>query len=190
VTAEPRAVPAPLVNLANALTTMRLLLVPVFGALVVASGMTDPAWRMAAWGAFTVASVTDLVDGWVARSLNQVTAFGKVADPIADKALIGTALLLLSWYELVPWWVTALILGREFGITALRLVVLRRGVIPASRGGKLKTLLQSVSIGWFLLPLPDHLAAPAPWVMYAALVVTLLTGADYVVRAVRLKRVP
>ena len=188
MTAEPRAVPAPLVNLANALTTMRLLLVPVFGALVVASGMTDPAWRMAAWGAFTVASVTDLVDGWVARSLNQVTAFGKVADPIADKALIGTALVLLSGYGVVPWWVTTLILVREIGITAMRFLVLRHGVIPASPGGKLKTMLQSIGIGWLLLPLPDALGDLGLWVVYAAMVVTVVTGVDYVVRAIRLSR--
>jgi CDP-diacylglycerol--glycerol-3-phosphate 3-phosphatidyltransferase len=178
----------PLVNIANALTTLRVLLVPVFGALVVVSELSDAGWRVAAAVAFAVASITDYIDGWLARRLNLVTSFGKVADPIADKALIGTALVLLSAYGAVPWWVTALILARELGITALRFLVLRRGVIPASQGGKVKTMLQSIGIGWLLLPLPEGIANVGLWIIYAAMVVTVLTGVDYVVRAVRLRR--
>jgi CDP-diacylglycerol--glycerol-3-phosphate 3-phosphatidyltransferase len=180
--------PIPLVNVANALTTLRVLLVPVFGALLVASEFTHPGWQIAATVVFAVASITDYVDGWIARRYNLVTSFGKVADPIADKALTGTALVLLSAHDVVPWWVTILILVREVGITLLRFLVLRHGVIPASPGGKLKTMLQSIGIGWLLLPLPDPLAEIGLWVIYAAMVVTVVTGIDYVIRAIRLSR--
>jgi CDP-diacylglycerol--glycerol-3-phosphate 3-phosphatidyltransferase len=178
----------PVVNIANALTTLRVLLVPVFGLFVVTGEMEHAGWRIAATIAFAVASITDYVDGWIARRRNLVTSFGKVADPIADKALIGTALVLLSGYGIVPWWVTTLILVREIGITAMRFLVLRHGVIPASPGGKLKTMLQSIGIGWLLLPLPDPLWTVGLWVVYAAMVVTVVTGIDYVVRAIRLSR--
>jgi CDP-diacylglycerol---glycerol-3-phosphate 3-phosphatidyltransferase len=180
--------PIPVLNIANGLTMLRVLLVPVFGAFLVASDLTDPGWLIAATIAFAVASITDYVDGWIARRRNLVTSFGKVADPIADKALIGTALVLLSAHDVVPWWVTGLILARELGITAMRFLVLRHGVIPASPGGKLKTMLQSIGIGWLLLPLPDALAEVGLWVVYAAMVVTVVTGVDYVIRAIRLSR--
>jgi CDP-diacylglycerol--glycerol-3-phosphate 3-phosphatidyltransferase len=190
--ADPAAAPvnptAPVLNAANLLTGLRFVLVPVFAGLAIASAMTDPGLRIAACLTFAVASITDYVDGWVARSRNLVTALGKVADPIADKALTGTALLLLSGYHLVPWWVTIVILVRELGVTALRVVVLRRGVIPVSRGGKLKTALQLFAIGWYLWPMPLVLAQAGPWLMYAATVVTVVTGVDYVARAARLWR--
>jgi CDP-diacylglycerol---glycerol-3-phosphate 3-phosphatidyltransferase len=185
---SPEPAPIPVLNIANALTTLRVLLVPVFGAFLVASELTHSGWLIAATIAFAVASITDYVDGWIARRRNLVTSFGKVADPIADKALIGTALVLLSAHDVVPWWVTVLILVREVGITAMRFLVLRHGVIPASPGGKLKTMLQSIGIGWLLLPLPDALAEIGLWVVYAAMVVTVVTGFDYVIRAVRLSR--
>lgn len=186
--APPAQAPIPLLNIANALTTLRVLLVPVFGAFLVASDLTNTGWLIAATVAFAIASITDYVDGWIARRWNLVTSFGKVADPIADKALIGTALVLLSAHDVVPWWVTVLIVVRELGITAMRFLVLRHGVIPASPGGKLKTLLQSIGIGWLLLPLPDALAEVGLWVVYAATVVTVVTGVDYVIRAIRLSR--
>ena len=116
--------------------------------------MTDAGWRIAACVVFCVASATDFVDGWIARRFELVTSFGKVADPIADKALTGTALVLLSAYDLLPWWVTGLILVREWGVTALRFWVIRYGIIPASRGGKLKTGLQIAAIAWYLWPVP------------------------------------
>ncbi|MFV2085103.1 CDP-diacylglycerol--glycerol-3-phosphate 3-phosphatidyltransferase [Micromonospora sp. LOL_021] len=178
----------PVVNAANALTGLRMVLVPVFVVFVVLSGMTHPGWRIAACLTFVVASATDLIDGWIARRYALVTSFGKVADPIADKALTGTALVLLSWYDLVPWWVTGLILVREWGVTLIRFWVLRHGVIAASRGGKAKTALQIMAIVWYLLPLPSVLAAVAPWIMAAALLVTVATGLDYLVRALRLRR--
>jgi CDP-diacylglycerol---glycerol-3-phosphate 3-phosphatidyltransferase len=178
----------PLVNVANALTVLRLGLVPVFVVLLVASELTEPGYRIAAALAFGVASFTDLADGWIARTFDQVTSFGKVADPIADKALTGTALVLLSGYDALPWWVTIVILVRELGVTLLRLWVLRYGVIPASRGGKVKTVLQVVAIAWYIWPFPAGIASVGPWLMAAALGVTMVTGADYVVRALRLRR--
>ncbi|PZW03545.1 CDP-diacylglycerol--glycerol-3-phosphate 3-phosphatidyltransferase [Micromonospora phaseoli] len=178
----------PVVNAANGLTALRLLLVPVFAASVVVSGMTHGGWQVIACVIFAVASVTDLVDGWIARRFGLVTAVGKVADPIADKALTGAALLLLSWYDRLPWWVTVVILARELGITALRFWVIRRGVIAASRGGKVKTALQILAITWYLWPMPATLAAIGPWIMGAAVVVTVVTGFDYIAQALRLRR--
>ncbi|MEV1329005.1 CDP-diacylglycerol--glycerol-3-phosphate 3-phosphatidyltransferase [Micromonospora costi] len=178
----------PLLNAANALTALRLVLVPVFGATVVVSAMTHAGWRMAACLIFAVASATDLVDGWIARRFGLVTSVGKVADPIADKALTGAALVLLSWYDRLPWWVTAAILVRELGITGLRFWVIRHGVIAASRGGKIKTALQILAIAWYLWPMPAALAPIGPWIMGAAVVVTVVTGFDYVAQALRLRR--
>ncbi len=185
---EAGPVTPPLVNIANALTVARIVLVPVMTAALLASGGTHDGWRIAACVAFVVASITDLYDGKLARSRNLVTPFGQVADPIADKALTGAALLGLSWLGLLPWWVTVVMLARELGVTLLRFWVIRHGVIPASRGGKLKTLLQVLAIGWYLLPLPDMLAVLGPWIMGAALIVTVVTGVDYVLRALTLRR--
>lgn len=180
----------PVVNVANALTVLRIGLVPVFVIFMVASEMTSAPYRIAAAFAFAFASLTDFADGWIARTFNQVTTFGKVADPIADKALTGTALVLLSIYGALPWWVTALILVREFGITALRFWMRRYGVIPASRGGKLKTVLQIAAIAWYIWPFPAPLAAVGPWLMAVALIVTVVTGVDYLIKAVRVRRQP
>jgi CDP-diacylglycerol---glycerol-3-phosphate 3-phosphatidyltransferase len=188
--ADPASKPPPvgLVNVANMLTVARLLLVPVFVVfLVVAGHPGSTVWRLAALAAFGVASVTDLFDGKLARSRNLVTDFGKIADPIADKALTGAALITLSLMGELPWWVTAAIMVREIGVTALRFAVIRRGVIAASAGGKLKTVLQIAAICLYLLP--PSLSPPSvvrEVVMAAALVVTLVTGVDYVVRAIRL----
>ncbi len=180
-------------NIANALTVFRVFLVPVFGWLLLAEGGTDPGHRYWAAGVFFLAMVTDVVDGDLARSRNLVTDFGKVVDPIADKALVTMALAGLSTIGEVPWWVTVVFLVREWGITALRLVVIRHGVLPASRGGKVKTLLQALALWLFVLPLwtwPSGGAwRTAAWVvLLAALVVTVVTGLDYVGRAMRLRR--
>jgi CDP-diacylglycerol---glycerol-3-phosphate 3-phosphatidyltransferase len=170
-----------LVNLANMLTVLRLLLVPLFLWLLFTDGTW---WRVAALVVFAVASFTDRVDGQIARSRGLVTDFGKIADPIADKALTGSALVGLSILGELWWWVTVVILVREIGITLMRFVVIRYGVIAASRGGKLKTMLQVIAIGLFVLPGPIDLLR---WVtMGAALVVTVVTGLDYVVKAWRL----
>ena len=185
----PRAAPLPslpppgLVNLANGLTVLRLALVPVFVAFLV---QDSPAWRIAAFFAFAIASFTDLLDGRVARRRGLITDFGKIADPIADKALTGAALVTLSALGQLAWWVTAVIIVREVAVTGLRFWVIRRGVIAASRGGKLKTLLQVVAIALYVLPGPGQLTREV--VMGAAVVVTLITGADYALRAVRLRQ--
>jgi CDP-diacylglycerol--glycerol-3-phosphate 3-phosphatidyltransferase len=177
----------PVVNLANALTVTRIVLVPVFVAFVLVSGMTDTRWRVAAALAFFVASLTDYVDGWIARSRNLVTSFGKIADPIADKALTGSALVVLSVYDVLPWWVTVVILVREWGVTALRFWVIRYGVIAASKGGKVKTALQILAITWYLCPFPHPVNLVADWIMAAAVIITVGTGVDYLVRALRLR---
>jgi CDP-diacylglycerol--glycerol-3-phosphate 3-phosphatidyltransferase len=164
------------------------VLVPVFLAMVVISDMSSTGWRIASCLIFCVASATDFVDGWIARRFHLVTSFGKVADPIADKALTGTALVLLSAYDRLPWWVTALILAREWGVTALRFWVIRYGIIPASRGGKVKTALQIAAIAWYLWPVPSPYDVVGPWLMGVAVAVTLITGVDYVLQALRLRR--
>jgi CDP-diacylglycerol--glycerol-3-phosphate 3-phosphatidyltransferase len=132
--------------------------------------------------------ITDLFDGHLARTYNLVTDFGKIADPIADKAIMGAALICLSALGDLPWWVTAVILGRELGITLLRFLVIRYGVIPASRGGKLKTLTQGVAVGMYVLALTGLLATLRFWVMAVALVLTVATGLDYVRQAIVLRR--
>jgi CDP-diacylglycerol--glycerol-3-phosphate 3-phosphatidyltransferase len=193
---------APLLNIANVLTMVRIVLVPVFIILLVVdaepsgAGVLQPLesgdgiWRWAAAGVFAVAMATDAVDGDLARKRNLITDFGKIADPIADKLLIGAALVMLSLLGELPWWVTVLILIRELGITALRLMMLRTQVMPASRGGKLKTLLQTAGLQLMLLPLAviaGWLADVSFWIMMAALVVTVVTGIDYLIQAMRIR---
>jgi CDP-diacylglycerol--glycerol-3-phosphate 3-phosphatidyltransferase len=189
---DPAALPpspgAGVVNAANALTFARLLLVPVFVGLLVAGTGHETGWRVAAWAAFAVASFTDRFDGELARRRGLVTSVGQIADPIADKALTGAALIGLSALGDLPWWVTVVVLVREVGVTLLRFWVIRHGVIPASRGGKVKTLLQGLAIGLYVLPLSGVLASFRWWLMAAAVAVTVVTGADYVSRAVRLRR--
>jgi CDP-diacylglycerol--glycerol-3-phosphate 3-phosphatidyltransferase len=175
-------------NIANLLTMLRLLLVPAFVMLMLADGGYDPAWRSFAWAAFAIAMITDLFDGHLARTYNLVTDFGKIADPIADKAIMGAALICLSSLGDLPWWVTGVILGRELGITLMRFLVIRYGVIPASRGGKLKTLTQGVAVGMYILALTGWLATLRWWVMAAAVALTVATGLDYVKQAIVLRR--
>lgn len=184
---EAGPVTPPLVNIANALTVARIVLVPVMTAALLASGGTHAGWLIAACVAFVVASITDLYDGKLARSRNLVTPFGQVADPIADKALTGAALVGLSVLGDLPWWVTLVIAAREIGVTLLRFWVIRQGVIPASPGGKLKTLVQIFAITLFLLPLSPAWLPVAWTAMGIAVVLTVATGVDYVIRAVRLR---
>ncbi|CAM3027483.1 CDP-diacylglycerol--glycerol-3-phosphate 3-phosphatidyltransferase [Williamsia muralis] len=180
---DPVSTDVPVLNLANVLTMFRIVLVPVFVVVLFIDDGDNPWWRTMAWGVFALAAVTDHYDGRIARQRGLITDFGKLADPIADKALIGSALIGLSVLGELPWWVTIVILARELGITVLRFWVLQHGVIPASRGGKLKTLLQAIAIGLFILPLPGPLQWLAIAVMAAALVATVVTGVDYVWQA-------
>ena len=188
-TGRPR--PAPVdrgrVNLPNALTLGRLVAVPVLAVLLLAVELTDGV-RLLAWAVFTVACVTDVVDGRLARAWGQVTPFGVMADPIADKALVGTALLGLSLLGEAPWWATLIVLGREVAVTLVRLIVLKHGLIPASRGGKLKALSQNLAVAAYLLPLGGLLASLRVPLLLVAVVGTVVTGLDYAVQAVRVRR--
>lgn len=180
----------PVLNIANALTVARLVLVPVVGYALLTDGGHSSGWRVVACAVFAIASITDRIDGDLARRRDIETDFGKLVDPIADKTLIGTALVCLSVLHLLAWWVTVVVLGRELVITLLRIWVIGRGVMPASRGGKIKTFTQAVAIGLYLLPLPHWLHPLAMVVMALALLLTITTGVDYVVRAVALRRRP
>ena len=176
-------------NVPNALTVLRLALVPLFVWLLLRDGGGADGNRLLATAAFVVAIVTDRFDGDIARRWNMVTNFGKIADPIADKALTGAAFIGLSILGDLPWWVTILVMVREWGVTALRFWVIRHGVMPASRGGKLKTVLQAIALGLYLLPW--HSVGVVHWsavvFMAAAVIVTIVTGLDYVGRALRLR---
>ncbi|HVF20689.1 MAG TPA: CDP-diacylglycerol--glycerol-3-phosphate 3-phosphatidyltransferase [Mycobacteriales bacterium] len=180
--------PVSSLNVANAVTVLRALLVPVFAGILLHDSGRDEEWRAVAWAVFAAASLSDRLDGHLARSRGLVTKFGQVADPIADKALTGAALIGLSSLGELPWAVTALVLAREVGVTLLRFFVIRHGVIPASRGGKLKTALQGLAIGLYVLPLSGVLASARAYVMAIAVIVTVVTGVDYVARAVTLRR--
>lgn len=175
----------PVWNIANILTVTRIVAVPIFAWTLLAGGGHDTVWRLVATVVFVVASLTDQVDGHLARSRGIVTDWGKIADPIADKLLTGTALVLLAVLGDLPWWVVVVVLVREWGITAWRLAVLRYVVVPASRGGKLKTVLQTVAISLYLLPLAE-LTEPVSWaaaaVMGLAVAATVITGVDYLIK--------
>ncbi len=191
VAPDPAATPPQsvrLVNLPNALTVLRMAMVPVFAVLLLQDDGQDDAGRWWAALAFGLAIITDRYDGMIARRTGQITEFGKMADPIADKALTGTALIGLSLLELLPWWVTVVILVREVGVTLLRFWVIRHGVIAASRGGKLKTVVQALAIALYILPLTGVLASARWWVMAAAVLLTVLSGLDYVYRALTLRQ--
>ena len=179
---------ARVVNPANGLTVLRLLLVPVFLVLLLTDDGQTLRWRLVAAAVFGIASATDRVDGQLARSRGMITPFGQIADPIADKALTGAAFIGLSLLDELAWWITALVIVREIGVTMLRFVVIRHGIIPASRGGKLKTVLQGIAIALYVLPFTGALATARTVVMVAAVAVTVVTGADYVARAMKLRR--
>ena len=180
-------------NVANALTMLRICMVPVYGWLLLSQGGDNATLRWWAAGVFVLAIATDRIDGDLARSRGLITDFGKVADPIADKALMGMAFVGLSLLGELWWWVTVLVLVREWGVTLMRFFVIRHGVMPAGRGGKLKTFLQSVTLTLFTLPLWTFPLATAwtaaAWTTMAlAVAVTVVTGLDYVVMARRLRQ--
>ncbi|WP_153504895.1 CDP-diacylglycerol--glycerol-3-phosphate 3-phosphatidyltransferase [Cumulibacter manganitolerans] len=175
-------------NIANALTVLRIALVPVFVFALLQDDGAATSWRWIAAGVFALAIATDKLDGDLARKHGLVTDFGKIADPIADKALIGSALVGLSVVHLLPWWVTLVIMTRELGITLLRFLVIRHGVIPASRGGKAKTFVQSLAIWLYIMPVGGAVGTVRWWLMGAAIALTVVTGLDYVARAARLAR--
>ncbi len=184
--------PASSANIANIITVVRILLVPVFVWLLAADSGEHGVTRWVAAALFIAAIATDGIDGMLARGRNLVTDLGIILDPIADKFLTGAALIMLSLLGELWWWVTILIIVREVGITVYRLLVLRTRVIPASRGGKLKTVVQSVAISFFLVPLSIALGE---WIvvlnyllMATALALTVATGVDYLLQARRLNQ--
>ncbi len=183
----------PVLNIANVLTVVRILLVPVFIYLFLRGDTTSQIWATIT---FMIAAATDQLDGHLARSRGLITDFGKLADPIADKALVIAALALLSATGLVPWWVTILIVVRELGITVLRFFMVSRSVMAASRGGKVKTVLQMLFITLMLVPwtglglggFGHTMVTVAEVIMWAALAVTVVTGLEYCVSAWRIAR--
>ncbi|CAB4914038.1 unannotated protein [freshwater metagenome] len=176
-----------ILNIPNSLTALRLLAVPILIWLLALDTSDARAWATVV---FLLAAFTDLLDGAIARKRGEITSFGKLADPIADKALIGTALIGLSIMNDLAWWITIVILVRELGVTFLRMWVLKFGVIPASRGGKAKTMAQIIAISMYLY-VPENLVwwnNVAEGVMAIAVLLTLITGFDYVMRALKLRR--
>lgn len=173
-------------NLPNLITIARMLLAPVFVFVLLQYPQAGAHERWIAVALFVLASATDGVDGALARKRNQVTDLGKLLDPIADKVLIGGALVTLSVLDQLDWWITVLILLREIGITIYRLAVIKDRVIAASGGGKLKTVLQSVAVGFYLSPLAGYLAV-FETVQYAvlllALTLTMTSGIQYLAAA-------
>ncbi len=187
---SPAQKPVPNLNIANVLTTLRIFMVPFFIWALLADHQQYGWLRWVAFGLFALAIYTDKLDGDLARSRGLITNFGKIADPIADKLLTGSALVLFSVLGELPWWITVVILVREWGITLMRFVVIRYGVMAASKGGKLKTVLQAVAILLYLLPWTHTVAwlgFVAVAVMWLALAVTLVTGVDYLIKAWQLR---
>src|SRR3954470_9265262 len=192
------ATPPSNLNIANVLTVVRIAGVPLFGWLLLTQDGDSVQMRVWAWVAFGALMITDKIDGDLGRKDNLVTNFGKLADPIADKALTGMAFVGLSIIGQLWWWVTILVLVREWGITLMRLWVIRHGVLAANRGGKLKTVLQTLALGLFILPLRllpggwDVVGQVLWWLaalaMAAAVSVALVTGVDYVIKALSMRR--
>lgn len=188
VTKEPR-----LLNTPNALTVGRIILVPIF---IWAYLQGTVSAKVVATIIFFVAGATDQLDGFLARRWQLITNFGKIADPIADKALVLAAMMLVSHAGLLPWWITIVIIVRELGITLLRFVMIRRQVMAASKGGKAKTVLQMLGVFILLIPWQGlvqatsaaALEATGYWIMVAAMIVTVVTGLDYCYQALKLAR--
>jgi CDP-diacylglycerol--glycerol-3-phosphate 3-phosphatidyltransferase len=186
-------------NIPNALTTLRIVMVPFFGWALLADGGENTTLRWVAFALFTLAMITDKIDGDLARKHNLITNFGKIADPIADKALTGMAFVGLSIIGELWWWVTVLVLVREWGITLMRFWLIKHGVVvPASQGGKLKTVVQTLALCLFIAPLKqleggwDTVGNLLWWVGVAAMAVavafTVVTGAQYVVAMLASRR--
>jgi CDP-diacylglycerol--glycerol-3-phosphate 3-phosphatidyltransferase len=166
-------------NLPNALTVFRILALPFCALALFQKDGQDPTWQIIAWISFFIVGMTDVLDGRIARKRNQISNFGIILDPIADKAFIATALIGLSILGKMPWWVTAIILIREIGVTILRFAVIKREVISANRGGKLKSLIQNFSVGFYILPLPSYLYLPRDILLGIAIALTVWTGIEY-----------
>ena len=166
-------------NLPNTLTIFRIIALPFCAYALFKNGGNDNNWRIIAFILFFIVGLSDVLDGKLARSRNQITEFGKLLDPIADKAMLATAAIGTSMIGLLSWWVTAIFLIREIAVTILRFAVIKQGVIAASKGAKLKTFLQNFGVGFYILPLPTFLYLPRDIFMAAAILLTITTGFDY-----------
>jgi CDP-diacylglycerol--glycerol-3-phosphate 3-phosphatidyltransferase len=164
----------------NVITSLRIAFLPVGAYALFKNGGDDPTWQIISWWIFFALGLSDILDGNLARSRNTITEFGKFLDPIADKAMIGTAMVSLSILGRMPWWITIVIMSREIGITLFRLAVIKRGVIPANRGGKIKSTFQSFGVGFFMLPLPESLYWFRDGFIAVAIILTIVTGVNYV----------
>jgi len=163
----------------NTLTVTRILLIPSGVYTLFFDGGDNSTFQIISYLIFFTLGMTDIVDGRWARHSNRITPLGTFLDPVADKALIGSAMISLSILDRFPWWITILILTREIGITLFRLLVIKNGVIPASKGGKIKTLMQNFGVGFFILPLPQSLDWFKYGFMSVAIVLTITSAYDY-----------
>lgn len=164
----------------NTLTFARILLIPLGVYVLFLDGGENHKYQILAWTIFFILGLTDILDGRWARQSNRITALGTFLDPVADKALIGSAMISLSIQNRFPWWITILILAREIGITIFRLLVIKDGVIPASKGGKIKTLTQNFGVGFFMLPFPSWLEWFRVAFISVAIILTVTTAYDYI----------
>lgn len=164
----------------NWLTVFRIALIPAGVWALFHS--PSALWQSIAWSIYFVLGMTDIVDGHWARKSGRTTPLGAFLDPVADKALIGSAMISLAILDRFPWWIVFVILFREIGITVFRLLVIRDGVIPASKGGKIKTLTQNFGVGFYILPLPEALYLFRDGLMGIAIILTIWTGVDYLVK--------
>jgi len=172
-------------NLPNALTIFRILALPFCAYALFKNGGEDDSWRIIAFTLFFIVGLSDILDGKIARSRNQITEFGKLLDPIADKAMLATASIGASLLGMLSWWVTAIFLIREVAVTILRFAVIKKGVIPASKGAKVKTFFQSFGVGFYILPLPSYLNLPRDIFMAVAIYLTISTGVTYFRKALK-----
>lgn len=170
----------------NFITVARLLFVPVGAYTLFKNGGNDPLWQYISWIVFFILGLSDIWDGNLARSRNSITELGKFLDPVADKVMIGTAMISLSILNRLPWWITIVILVREIGITIFRLAIIKRGVIAANKGGKIKSTFQNFGVGFYVLPLGEGLYWFRDGFMLIAVILTIVTGFYYVQLAFRL----
>ncbi|MFC4786280.1 CDP-diacylglycerol--glycerol-3-phosphate 3-phosphatidyltransferase [Nocardioides sp. MAHUQ-72] len=187
-------------NLPNVLTSLRIVMVPFFGWALLVDGGDSILWRTVAWALFGIAMITDKIDGDIARARNLVTNFGKIADPIADKAITGMAFVGLSIVGDIWWWVTIVVLVREWSVTLLRLSLLKDVVIAAAWSGKVKTTLQAIALGLLCLPLRqvdgaldtvgNVLFYIAQVLLAGAVAMTLWSGYEFFRDVVRQRRAP
>lgn len=167
-------------NLPNFITIARIAFLPIGAFALFYNDGDDPQWQIFSWWIFFILGLSDILDGKLARARNSITEFGKLIDPIADKAMLGTAMISLSILGRMPWWITIVIMAREIGITIFRFAYIKKGVIPANKGGKIKTLFQSFGVGFYILPLSENLYLFRDSFMWAAIILTVGTGIYYI----------